>query len=57
LTDKRPDSPPDRHATTRKAREARLAAALRANLKRRKAATRSEPATAPGAVAHPPKDE
>ena len=44
MTDKRPDGPPDRHAATRKAREARLAAALRENLKRRKARVRAQAA-------------
>jgi hypothetical protein len=38
LNDKSPDKQFDRHAAGKKAREERLAAALRANLKRRKAA-------------------
>ena len=56
MNDKSPDKPVDRHAAGKKAREARLAVALRANLKRRKAATRSEPAKAPSA-ARLPKDD
>jgi hypothetical protein len=40
-TNKPPSAPVDRHALQRKAREERLAAALRANLKRRKTASRS----------------
>jgi len=40
LTNKPPPEAVDRHAVRRKAREKRLAAALRANLKRRKAAAK-----------------
>ncbi len=39
--DKPPSEPVDRHAVQRNAREERLAKALRANLKRRKAAVRT----------------
>jgi hypothetical protein len=44
--------PEDRHAAEKKARDERLAAALRANLKRRKAAARE---AADGDVAPPDK--
>ncbi len=40
--DKPPSEPVDRHAAQRKAREERLAQALRANLKRRKTAGRPQ---------------
>ena len=47
MTDKRQNQPIDRHAAQKKARDERLGAALRANLKRRKAAVRTASDTEP----------
>jgi len=53
--DKPPSEPVDRHAAQRNAREERLAKALRANLKRRKAAARTALDTEPEGTGDEPE--
>lgn len=52
---KPPSEPVDRHAAQRNAREERLAKALRANLKRRKAAARTTLDTEPDGAGDEPE--